>query len=97
MTDPLVYNFDGINSAAASITTFVNDMNETLGQVDKTFRDLLQDGWSGPAADAFAGQSQKWHQNADQMAQTLQQLSQKVGNAAVNMQQADQSAAARFG
>ncbi len=97
MTDPLVYNFDGINSAAASITTFVNDMNETLGQVDKTFGNLLADGWTGPSADAFAGCSRKWHESANQMAETLQQLSQKVGNAAVNMQQADQHAAARFG
>ncbi|HKT03693.1 MAG TPA: WXG100 family type VII secretion target [Rugosimonospora sp.] len=96
MSQPMVYNFEGINSVSGSIATFVNDMNETLNQVDTTFRNLLQDGWSGPAADAFAGCSQKWHQNADQMAQTLQQLSQKVGNAAVNMQQADQAAAARF-
>jgi WXG100 family type VII secretion target len=92
----MVYNFEGISSASSSIAAFVGDMNETLSQVDSTFRNLLADGWSGPAADAFAGCSQKWHQNADQMAQTLQQLSQKVGNAAVNMQQADQSAAARF-
>jgi WXG100 family type VII secretion target len=92
----MLYNFEGISSVAGSISTFVNDMNETLSQVDGTFRNLLADGWVGPAADAFAGCSQKWHQSADQMAQTLQQLSQKVGNAAVNMQQADQAAAARF-
>jgi WXG100 family type VII secretion target len=93
----MLYNFDGISSVAGSITTFVNDMNQTLSEVDTTFRNLLAEGWSGPAADAFQGCSTKWHQNANQMAETLQHLSQKVGNAAVNMQQADQSAAARFG
>jgi WXG100 family type VII secretion target len=92
----MVYNFDGISSLSGSIAVFVNQMNETLGRVDSTFRNLLSDGWEGPAADAFAGCSQRWHQNADQMAQTLQQLSQKVGSAAVNMQQADQAAAAKF-
>jgi WXG100 family type VII secretion target len=92
----MIYNFDGINSVSASIATFVNDMNETLSQVDRTFGNLLADGWSGPAADAFQGCSQKWHDNANQMATTLQQLSQKVGDAAVNMHQADQAAAARF-
>lgn len=96
MGQPLVYNFDGINSLSASIASFVGDMNETLSQVDTTFRNLLADGWQGAGADSFSGCSQRWHNNADQMAQTLQQLSQKVGSAAVNMQQADQAAASRF-
>ena len=96
MSQPLVYGFESISSISGTIAAFVNDMNETLNQVDTTFRNLLADGWTGPAAEAFAGCSQKWHQNADQMAQTLQMLSQKVGTAGANMQAADQAAAARF-
>lgn len=96
MGQPMIYNFEGITTLSGSISTFVKDMNETLGQVDTTFRNLLSEGWSGAGAEAFAGCSQKWHHNADQMAQTLQHLAQKVGNAAVNMQQADQAAAAKF-
>ncbi len=92
----IAYNFEGINSVSGSIAAFVRDMNETLNQVDTTFRNLLAEGWTGTTAEAFAGCSQKWHHNADQMAQTLQHLAQKVGNAAVNMQQADQAAAAKF-
>jgi WXG100 family type VII secretion target len=96
MTSPLVYNFDGIGSIAGSINAFVADMDETLSNVDSTFRNLLADGWAGSGAQAFEGCSHRWHTSAQQMAQTLQHLSQKVGNAAANMQQADQAAAARF-
>lgn len=97
MTDgEIVYDFNGIGSVTASIATFVNDMNERLDEVDRTFRNLLAHGWTGHGADAFSGCSQQWHNSANQMAATLQRLGQKVGNAAVNMQQADASAAARF-
>jgi WXG100 family type VII secretion target len=96
MGQPIVYHFDGISSVSGSIGTFVSQMNETLSDVDRTFNNLLADGWTGAGASAFQGASVKWHNNADQMAQTLQTLAQKVGNAAVNMQQADQAAAARF-
>lgn len=96
MTDDLVYDFNGISSLSGSINAFVSQMNEHLGEVDRTFNNLLANGWSGAGADAFQGCSVKWHGNADQMAQTLQTLSQKVGDAAVNMQQADAAAAARF-
>jgi len=93
---PLVYNFDGINSIAAQINAFVADMDSTLSNVDKVFRNLLADGWEGSGAQAFEGCSHRWHTSAQQMAQTLQHLSPKVGNAAANMHQADQAAAARF-
>ncbi|MFG2042838.1 WXG100 family type VII secretion target [Dactylosporangium sp. NPDC048998] len=96
MSNDLVYDFNGITSLSGSITAFVSQMNEHLAEVDRTFNNLLANGWSGAGADAFQGCSQKWHANADQMAQTLQTLSQKVGDAAVNMQQADAAAAARF-
>ena len=96
MGDSLVYDFNGINSLAGSISAFVAQMNEHLAEVDRTFNNLLAHGWAGAGADAFQGCSAKWHANADQMATTLQTLSTRVGNAAVNMQQADASAAARF-
>lgn len=97
MTDaPMLYNFDGIQSVSGSIATFVSQMNQTLSDVDSVFRNLLAEGWSGAGADAFQGASQTWHRKADEMAQTLHMLAQKVGSAAVNMQQADQAAAARF-
>jgi len=92
----LVYNFGGIDTMSAQITAFVNHMNEKLAEVDGTFKNLLADGWSGSAANAFQGCSIQWHKSADQMAQTLQQLSTKVGNAGANMAQADAAAAARF-
>jgi WXG100 family type VII secretion target len=96
MGDALVYNFDGINTVAGQVAAFTADMNAQLADVDKTFQNLLADGWQGAGANAFQGASVAWHKSADQMTQTLQQLAQKVGNAAVNMQQADQAAAARF-
>jgi WXG100 family type VII secretion target len=96
MDDNLVYDFNGIDSLSGSIAAFVSQMNEHLSEVDRTFNDLLANGWSGAGANALQGCSNKWHSNADQMAQTLQTLSQRVGNAAVNMQAADAAAAARF-
>src|SRR5690348_14489613 len=94
--DDLVYNFSGIDSVAGAISTFVTDMNNQLDEVDSTFKNLLAQGWQGRAADAFTGCSAKWHAGAAQMAATLQKLSSAVGNAGVNMQAADQAAAARF-
>jgi WXG100 family type VII secretion target len=94
--DSIVYNFAGIDSVAGSINAFVTQMNNDLGEVDQSFKNLLANGWQGAGADAFTGCSAKWHQNANQMAETLQRLSQKVGSAAANMQQADAAAAAKF-
>lgn len=94
--DSIIYNFASIDSVAASINAFVSQMNNDLAEVDQTFKNLLANGWQGAGADAFSGCSARWHQSANQMAETLQRLSQKVGNAAVNMQQADNAAAARF-
>lgn len=96
MADDLVYDFNGISSLSGSIAAFVSQMNEHLNEVDRTFKNLLTNGWTGAGADAFQGCSDRWHANADQMAQTLQTLSQKVGDASVNMQAADAAAAARF-
>jgi WXG100 family type VII secretion target len=95
-SDNLVYDFGGIDSLSGSIAAFVTQMNQHLDEVDRTFNNLIANGWSGAGADAFQGASTQWHNLADQMATTLQSLSTKVGNAAVNMQQADAAAAARF-
>jgi len=93
----IVYDFAGIDTVAAQIEAFVADMNQTLADVDKKFVDLLTNGWTGAAADAFGALSDRWHKDAEQMANTLRRLASAAGNAAVNMQQADQQAAAQFG
>jgi WXG100 family type VII secretion target len=92
----IVYDFGGIDTLAAQIEAFVADMNGTLADVDAKFRTLLANGWSGSGADAFGVQSTQWHRKADEMATTLRRLSAAAGSAAVNMQQADAAAAARF-
>ena len=92
----IVYDFAGIDTVAAQIEAFVADMNQTLNDVDKKFGNLLANGWQGPAAEAFGTQSDRWHKDAERMASTLRRLSSAAGNAAVNMQQADNAAAARF-
>ena len=99
MTDDnaLVYDFEGINSIAAQIETFVKDMDGTLDDVDSAFRNLLANGWTGAGASAFQDHSLRWHTKAGEMATTLRKLSSAAGNAAVNMHAADQAAAARFG
>jgi WXG100 family type VII secretion target len=96
MSDNLVYDFNGINSLSGSIAAFVAQMNTHLDDVDRTFNHLIANGWSGAGAEAFQTCSSQWHNLANQMANTLHSLSQKVGNAAVNMAQADAAAAARF-
>jgi WXG100 family type VII secretion target len=94
--DNLVYNFAGIDTMAASIATFVSNMNSDLAEVDAKFQHLVAEGWHGKAAEAFYACSRQWHSGADQMAQTLQKLSSAVGTAGANMAQADAQAAARF-
>lgn len=95
--DNILYSFGTIESTQTLINQFVAQMNEHLNQVDSKFKTLLADGWTGSGANAFQAKSQQWHTSADQMAQTLQQLASAVGNASVNMQQADHAAATRFG
>jgi WXG100 family type VII secretion target len=95
MTD-IVYDFGGIDSIAGSISQFVSQMNEHLDEVDRTFKNLLANGWEGKGSEAFNGCSVRWHESAGQMAATLHQLSQKVGKAGADMAQADAAAAARF-
>jgi WXG100 family type VII secretion target len=96
MSDNIVYNFSGIDSISGQIVGFVNHMNEKLDEVDRTFKNLLANGWEGQGANAFNGCSAKWHSSAGEMASTLQQLSAKVGKAGTDMAQADAAAAARF-
>ncbi|MGA8118185.1 MAG: WXG100 family type VII secretion target [Actinocatenispora sp.] len=95
-SDELAYDFAGIDNVKGLITAFVSDMNEQLGAVDKKFTSLIHDGWQGKAADQFHARSQEWHKQAGNMAQTLHQLSNAVGNAGVNMAAADAAAAAKF-
>jgi WXG100 family type VII secretion target len=92
----LLYDFAGIDSVAGEITAFTNQMNQQLAELDREFKQLIADGWHGNAANAFQSCSAKWHQGADNMAQTLQQLSAKVGKAAADMQAADAQNATRF-
>lgn len=94
--DDIVYDFGGIDTISGSISAFVNHMNEKLDEVDRTFKNLLAQGWTGQGANAFSGCSVKWHGSAGQMAATLHQLSVKVGKAGADMAQADAAAAARF-
>jgi WXG100 family type VII secretion target len=94
--DDIVYDFGGIDTISGQITAFVNHMNEKLDEVDRTFKNLLANGWEGKGASAFQGCSLKWHGSAGQMATTLHSLSQKVGKAGANMAAADAAAAARF-
>lgn len=97
MTDGgMVYDFNHIDSVSGAIASFVSSMNQQLSEVDSVFNNLLADGWTGAGAQAFQGCKTQWHNNADQMAQTLQTLSTKVSQAGANMNQADQSAAGRF-
>jgi WXG100 family type VII secretion target len=98
MNDPddLVYDFAGIDTITASINTFVADMNANLAEVDKTFQDMLDVGWSGQGSDKFYPCKVRWHNNADALNATLQDLAKKVGNAAANMAAADAAAAAKF-
>jgi|GEM_PF-3465489 len=95
-SDHLVYDFAGIDTVSASINAFVGQMNEQLAEVERAFNALLANGWTGAGANAFQGCKAQWHSNAHQMSLTLQQLGQKVGEAAVNMQAADNAAGARF-
>jgi WXG100 family type VII secretion target len=95
-SDHINYSFAEIESVQAVINQFVQQMNSNLSDVDTKFKNLIADGWHGSGADAFQAQSAKWHQGANNMAQTLQTLAQKVGNASVNMEAADRAAAARF-
>jgi WXG100 family type VII secretion target len=96
MSDDIVYDFSGIDSISGQINAFVNHMNDKLDEVDRTFKNLLANGWEGKGADAFTGCSAKWHASAGQMAATLNQLSSKVGKAGADMAAADAAAAARF-
>lgn len=95
-SDDLKYNFAAIESVQAAINQFCDQMDAHLNEVDGKFKGMLQDGWTGPAADAFQGASDKWHKGADNMRTTLNLLASKVGNASVNFQQADHRASLRF-
>jgi WXG100 family type VII secretion target len=92
----MVYDFGGIESISARVKSFVDDMNNTLGEVDSEFGRLLANGWSGSGARAFEAHSRKWHGQATQMAETLTRLAHKVSNAGSNMLDADNRAAASF-
>jgi WXG100 family type VII secretion target len=96
VNDDLLYSYEGIDNVAGAIAAFVSQMNGNLAEVDAKFKTLINNGWSGAGADAFALQSAKWHQAADQMAMTLQKLSTKVGDASIHMRGIDAKAAARF-
>lgn len=96
VNDDLLYNYDGIDSVAGAITSFVHQMNANLDEVDVKFKTLIHNGWHGAGADAFTGQSAKWHAAANEMAATLQKLSAKTGDASIHMRQVDARSAARF-
>jgi WXG100 family type VII secretion target len=92
----VVYNFGTISTISSQIATFCTQLQQDLDDVNKRFKGLLEAGWQGAGADAFGPCQAKWQANADAMKQTLQSLSAKVDQAGMDMQAADQAAAARF-
>jgi WXG100 family type VII secretion target len=95
--DDLVYNYGGISTIAGAIDSFVGQMRANLDEVDTEFKNLIAHGWTGSGSDAFNNCSSKWHAAAEEMAQTLNTLKQKVDNAGIHMHATDGRVATRFG
>jgi WXG100 family type VII secretion target len=93
----LLYQYEGIDTVKEAIMVFVKTMNENLNEVDAKFKNLIANGWHGAGADAFEGESRKWHMSANEMAETLNNLGITVGDAAINMRETDIRLAGLFG
>lgn len=94
--DIIQIHYGAVESVQAAINQFCGQMESELNTVDRKFKHLLAEGWEGMSAGAFQHQSDKWHNGADRMKQTLQLLAQKVGNASTHFQQTDSKAAQAF-
>lgn len=92
----VVYNFSGIDNTSALVEKFVSEMNETLESLTSEFRALLQDGWTGAGAGAFGECHARWTTSANDLAASLRLLAVRARDAAINMQEADNQAAAGF-
>jgi WXG100 family type VII secretion target len=92
----IVYDFGRIDNIVGAIQRFITDMELNLRDLDKTFVGLINDGWDSPASHQFGQYSKRWWDNAEALRRTLEDLGSRLGNAAGNMQAADQAAGARF-
>jgi WXG100 family type VII secretion target len=97
MSDELEYRYAGITTVTDAIDSFVRQMNQHLEETDTTFRALIDNGWTGAGADAFAERSRQWHLAAGAISAALHRLGAAVGDAAINMQIADKNAAVILG
>jgi uncharacterized protein YukE len=95
MSGPIVYDFNGISSIAGQVEKFVAEMNSTLDGVNRAFTNLSADS-RGAWWDEFVTVSGMLDRKAVEIADTLRALAKAVGDAAMDMQAADQSAGLRI-
>jgi 6 kDa early secretory antigenic target len=93
--DKILYNYGGIQEAAASIDRFVQFMNSELDTVEAGGRRLLGT-WDSDASNAFNDCVRRWNQNARDLAVLLLQLKDALDDGVIDMAAADRKAAALF-
>ena len=94
----LVYNYSSIEGMASQLQGFVNALDTRLSNdVDKQFKNLIQHGWTGQAADAFQSASAQWHAKVAEMNTALTQLHGAVNTSSTDMNSTDSGLTGLFG
>jgi WXG100 family type VII secretion target len=92
----VVYNFNTIGGAVASIDTAISSMKTTLSELERDLRPLETGAWASQAQEAYQARKRRWNQAAEHIAITLGQVKVALQNASDRMQETDRKAVGYF-
>lgn len=94
--DSIHYNYEAIEECASEMRRITNEISSKaellISQADK----LMQDGWTGDAADGYRREVGDLRNNLNTARDFLTQKEQQVRAASANMQETDRNAAKGF-
>jgi WXG100 family type VII secretion target len=94
----LAYAYEQIEQMAGQLKNFVGQLEARLsGDVDREFKNLVANGWTGKGANAFQNASATWHGKTLEMNTTLTQLQTALSTAGTDMSATDNSLVGLFG
>jgi 6 kDa early secretory antigenic target len=90
------WNFAGIQAGVSELNRSVTTIHQLLDD-GKSSLSRLASAWGGAGAESYQAVQQRWDNTAKEVNESLQALTQAIGESGEAMQQTEQGVAGMFG